>query len=202
MRALSALTAFLAVPVFAQVPVAKATVHTADWAVEELASDELFAGCSLACALGWEVVASSHLSPQGANRYDADQLDDASAQTAWVEGADGPGVGESVVFRLIGDPEHDVGAVGLWGLRVVNGYGKSEAAWRENGRVRTALLLVNGWPAARIELADTMLMQSVSLPDGPLVRAGDVVTLVVTDVYPGDLYEDLAISEIILDGAH
>ncbi len=200
MRAL--LVLLLAGPAWAQVPVAEATVLDAEWAVEELASGELFAGCSLGCALGWETTASSHLPPQGANRYDVDQLDDASAQTAWVEGAEGPGIGESLVFRLIGDPEHDVGSVGLWGFRVVNGYGKSEAAWRDNGRVRTALLLVNGRPVAHIELADTRLMQSVSLPDGPQVRAGDVVTLVVTGVYPGDRYEDLALSEIVLDGAH
>ena len=202
MRALLALAALLAGPASAQVPVADAVVYDAEGAVADLASGEAFAGCSLGCALGWDVEASSHLPAQGANRYDVRQLDDGSATTAWVEGADGDGVGEALVFRLVGDPDHDVGAVDLSGFRVVNGYGKSAAAWRENGRVRTALVLVNGRPVAHARLADSMRLQWVSLPEPPEVRADDVVTLVVTGVYPGERYDDLAVSEIVLDGAH
>ena len=189
-------------PAVAQVPTVKATTYDAGWEADELAPDVVFAGCSLACALGWETTASSYLPPQGGNRYDVGQIEDGSPRTAWVEGAPGDGVGESLVFRLFGDPDHDVGAVGLWGLRIVNGYAKSEATWRENGRVRSALLLVGGRPVARIELADTMRAQAVALPEGPEVRAGDVVTLVVTGVYPGSRYDDLAVSEVVLDGAH
>ena len=201
-RALPALVLCLAAPVVAQVPVAEATVYDAEWATEELASDEVFAGCSLGCALGWDLEASSSLATQGGNRYDASQLEDASARTAWVEGAEGPGVGEALTFRLLGDPQHDLGAVPLSGLRVVNGYAKSEAAWRENGRVRTAVLLVNGRAVARVELADTRLMQSVVLPQPVQVAAGDLVTFVIAAVYPGERYDDTALSEIVLDGAH
>ena len=201
-RALPALVLCLAASAAAQVPAADVTVYDAEWATEGLESGEVFAGCSLGCALGWEVVASSSLPAQGGNRYDASQLDDGSARTAWVEGADGPGIGEALTFRLVGDPDHDVGAVAFSGFRVVNGYAKSEDVWRKNGRVRTVVVLVNGRSVGRAELADTMGLQWVALAGSPQVVAGDVVTLVVAAVYPGERYDDTAISEIVLDGAH
>ena len=201
-RVLLALASVLSAAAAAQVPAAEVTVYDAEWATEGMESGEVFAGCSLGCALGWEIVASSSLPAQGGNRYDVSQLDDASARTAWVEGADGSGVGEALTFRLVGDPDHDVGAVAFSGFRVVNGYAKSEDVWRKNGRVRAVVVLVNGRSVGRAELADTMSLQWVALADAPQVVAGDVVTLVLASVYPGERYDDTALSEVVLDGAH
>lgn len=125
-------------------------------------------------------------------------------RTAWVEGVDGDGVGETLTFRLEGDPEaeHALRDVPFRGLSLVNGYAKSESTWQANGRVREALLRVDGAPVYRLRFVDSPLPQGVSFPEAVPVRPGDLIALDVLAVYPGDRYSDTAISEIVLDGAH
>lgn len=198
---------FLTASASAQVPLVEAHAMADDFAEAMLEGDELFAGCSLACAYGWQTVASSHLEAQGDNRYDAGQLEDYTARTAWVEGVEGDGIGERLTYTIIATGE-DVEAdaegrpVSFWGLDLVNGYAKDEATWAANGRVRELLLSINGAPAARIALVDTRLPQSVQLPDGLEVAPGDEVMLEIRAVYPGERYADTAISELVLNGAH
>ncbi|HYE95039.1 MAG TPA: hypothetical protein VD962_02420 [Rubricoccaceae bacterium] len=170
---------------------------------------ELFMGCSLACAYGWTTTASSALAPQRNNRYDAGRLEDGTATTAWVEGADGDGVGERLIFTLQASGEDAEEAppnpdqpVPFWGIDVVNGYAKDEATWRANGRVGEFLMRINGQPVQRIRLADSMLPQSVPLSGELHVKPGDVIELEITAVYPGQRFHDTALSEIVLHGAH
>jgi hypothetical protein len=194
----------------AQVPLVEATVDEAfGAAMLEESEGELFAGCSLGCAYGWTTEASSHLAPQGDNAYDVTKLEDFSARTAWVEGAEGDGIGERLVFTIQpnepgAETEEDVGnrPVPFWGLDLVNGYAKDEATWRRNGRVRELLLSINGAPAARLLLQDSRLPQSASLPPGLEVGPGDVVALEIRAVYPGERYRDTALTELVLHGAH
>jgi len=173
--------------------------------ISELAGDEgseRFLGCSLACAFGWQVAASSSLAPQGANHYDAGKLDDGEFTTAWVEGATGQGIGEWVEFRLDGEARGtDQGAVPFWGVALVNGYAKSETAWRRNGRVQELELAVRGTPVARLRLADSRESQFFSLRDLD-VRPGDRVRFTIRAVYPGSDHDDVALTELILHGAH
>lgn len=174
-----------------------------DFAAAMLDGEALFAGCSLGCAYGWETAASSHLAPQGANTYGAAMLEDFSPRTAWVEGAEGDGVGEWLAFTIL--PPDGEGAgdpVPFWGIDVVNGYAKTEATWEANGRVQELLLTVNDVPVALLQLLDVRLPQSVELPEGLMVGPGDVVALEVRAVYPGTRYADTAITEIALHGAH
>jgi hypothetical protein len=195
----------------AQVPLVEAVVDEA-FGAAILEEDEgmLFGGCSLGCAYGWTTVASSALAPQGENRYDVAMLEDGSARTAWVEGVEGDGVGERLLFTIQPNPDSDGGGeeagagqpVPFWGIDAVNGYAKDEATWRRNGRVRELLLSINDRPAARLVLQDSRLPQSVSLPPGLEVAPGDVVALEIRAVYPGERYADTALTELVLHGAH
>jgi hypothetical protein len=194
----------------AQVPSVEAVVDE-QFGEATLREDEgsLFQGCSLGCAYGWTTAASSHLAPQGGNTYDVAMLEDGSARTAWVEGAEGDGGGERLVFTIQpnepgaeGEENPGGGPVPFWGIALINGYAKDEATWRRNGRVRELLLSINGAPAARIALRDSHLPQSVSLPPGLEVGPGDVVTLEIRAVYPGERDPDTAITELVLHGAH
>ena len=56
--------------------------------------------CSLGCAIGWVVEASSSLDSDKGNQYDAKKLDDANYKTAWIEGKSDYGIGEYVIFRF------------------------------------------------------------------------------------------------------
>ncbi|MEM8557548.1 MAG: hypothetical protein AAGG50_06975 [Bacteroidota bacterium] len=161
-----------------------------------------FNGCSLLCAFGWQTEASSTLAPQGRNRYDVSQAEDGDPDTAWVEGVDGSGIGERLTFVLgAGEDLPDDFVTSFWGVRLFNGYGKSERAWEANGRVRYLDVLVNGEPFIVIEVHDLMMVQEATW-EGMDVRPGDRIELVIADVYPGARYEDTALTEVLLMGAH
>lgn len=165
--------------------------------------EDYLSGCSLLCAIGWTTTASSVLAPQGANRYAAEEAEDGDLRSAWVEGADGPGLGEHLTMTL-GHPDEDLPddfVTSLWGLRAVTGYAKSAQTWAANGRVRHLEVRVNGRPVTVVALNDTAMLQEATW-DGVEVRAGDRIDLVVRSVYPGSRYDDTALSEVLLLGAH
>lgn len=191
-----------AAPAAAQPPVVEAEIEADLYARETMANDELFLGCSLGCAYGWTTAASSHLAPQGAHAYDAERLYDGSARTAWVEGAEGDGVGERLTFTILPEGDADGRPVPLWGLDLVNGYAKSEPTWAANGRLRELAMAINGEPVRVIRLQDSAEIQTVDLGEGLLVGPGDVIELEIRAVYPGARYRDTALSELVWHGAH
>lgn len=162
--------------------------------------DQLSAGCSLGCAIGWSYQTSTTLAASGAIRYGAINLGDASLSTAWVEGAPGYGVGEAITIIFGALPELGEG-VGFRGLEIVNGYAKNEKTWRENSRVKRLSVALNGRFLFELDLADTRAPQAFSFKD-IIIRSGDRVKLTILDVYRGEKFADTAISEINLYGAH
>jgi hypothetical protein len=184
-----------------ELPLTTAEVWAADELAEPMLEGEVFAGCSLGCALGWTTTVSSFLPRQGSNSYDVVRIEDGRAGTAWVEGVEGDGAGERVTFTL--DPEGlpRGESVPLWGFEVVNGYARDERTWRNNGRVREMVLHVDGRPVRRIVLHDTMRPQHITF-DGVPVRAGSAITLEIRYVYRGERFADTAISELVPQGAH
>jgi len=160
-----------------------------------------YAPCSLGCAIGWETTASSHLPPQGRNRYDAKRIDDGLVNTAWVEGRPGHGIGETVTYTftpaLFGEREK----INFSGFYVINGYCKNPKTWRENSRVKRVLISYNNQPLCEAILHDSMNVQFIHLKTVWL-RPGDIVTVTILAVYPGDKYQDTAISEMVPLGAH
>ena len=61
---------------------------------------------------------------------------------------------------------------------------------------------INGAPVCYIRLKDNMYIQDVLFTSPYFVSEGDVIRLTITDVYPGEIYSDTCISEIVLKGAH
>jgi hypothetical protein len=88
------------------------------------------------------------------------------------------------------------------GIRLTNGYTRSEAAWRENGRVRTLRVEWNGTPQQIIDLQDSMYPQHARFNPSIHIKQGDRLRFVITAVYPGSKYSDTAISDMTLSGAH
>jgi len=197
-RTLLAAIALLAQPLSASQVVLQPEIRT----IESVADyeNELDVACSLGCAIGWTYRASSTLPASGGNRYGAFNLGDASLSTAWIEGAPGHGVGESITITFGALPEANHG-VGFRGLEIVNGYAKNPKTWRENSRVKRLSVAHNGRFVFELALADTVAPQAFHFQD-IRIRPGDRVTLTLLDVYPGDKFGDTAISEINLYGAH
>ena len=153
--------------------------------------------CNLYCAAGPTLTVSKHLAPQGRVRYDAARLDDGHPTTAWVA-ADG--VGEWFEFEFKpGEGQSLHGRIGVNEVYILNGYAKSPSHWREHSRVKDLDLLIDGALRAHIALADDSKPQLVSLPDIPL-HPNLKLRFVVRSVYPGVRYQELAVSEVRLDG--
>ncbi len=176
-------------------------------------------GCSSWCgAYGFEqeAEASSELaSAQG--RYAAENILIQDRRGAWAEGAEGPGIGESLIYRqsctygtdnkweaLTYDNREPVqdGFMRYSEICIVNGYAKTQSTWEENGRIKRLLLYVENRPYAYLELADTMQPQYFKLPkDDIKVLNGGMLEarFEILEVYPGSVYEDTCLTGLIME---
>jgi hypothetical protein len=152
--------------------------------------------------LGWSdsyridsVFASSTLPSQGKTTYGAEHVIDFKP-TAWVEAAPGLGEGESISFqyeKLSADEP-------ITTIIIYNGFQKSESLYKKNSRVNVVRLHVNGVPAYDLQLKDTMKGQSFSVAITPKDDFPVIITLQIMSVFPGEQYQDTAITEIQFDG--
>ena len=82
-----------------------------------------------------------------------------------------------------------------------NGYLKNIELWRKYSRVKELKLIINGEPTAILELENITNAQSFNID---AVRATCeqelVITLEIMDIFKGDKYDDVAISEINFSG--
>ena len=79
--------------------------------------------------------ASSTLANQGSKTYGVANLTDGKLDTAWCEGKEGSGVGESLQVTVLPDPSKQRG--GLWAFAVSPGYASSAKSWTSNGRAKS-----------------------------------------------------------------
>lgn len=133
---------------------------------------------------------TSRLLPQSGNSYEPGNMFDGDTSTAWVEGVDGQGVGETITLW-----SRERMAFNEISLR--NGYTKSTGTYFKNSRVRRVLITTSEGDAMEVNLSDTGEWQTI---DG-LAQFGSVtwIALTIDAVFPGDKYEDTAISEIYFD---
>jgi hypothetical protein len=79
-------------------------------------------------------------------------------------------------------------------IRLVNGYAKSEALYRANQRVRTLRIVFSNGEEQRASLAERAEIQRVAL-ERP---ASSLLRIVLAEVWPGEKYKDLCLSEVDL----
>lgn len=142
------------------------------------------------------VAASSTLKSDGRNTYDPKNAHDFNLETAWVEGKNDQGIGESIAF--IFSKNFDVHAdLGVTGFRIANGYVKTKKLWEANSRVKKLKLYVNRKPYAVITLDDFYGFQTVRFNEIKLSRDIDTTfRFEILEVYPGKKYTDTSISQI------
>jgi len=173
-----------------------ASGSAADWALED---DYSYRYASWACM------------------YSAASLADDNPRTAWIEGVEGPGVGEVVIARV----------PAARGLGIRSGFQRSPELFARNARprrVRVWLLAAASMDASEldeiyedvralasieVELADRMGWQPLPLPSAhaePTARPGRAsdkagrtawfVAVQILSAYPGSRWEDCCISDI------
>lgn len=179
-----------------------ADLDTLTTELDEKAEVEHMSGwCSLGCAMGWHVDASSYLLSQGDNHYDPSKFDDEVYTTAWVEGVEGYGIGEYMLLIFTKEDFHGMDSINLWGFHIVNGYCKSKVTWEANSRVKLLKIYHNDKPLFFINLHDSMYVQAVGF-DQIWLKPDDEIKAEIIEIYPGTRYEDTAITEFIPLGAH
>lgn len=152
------------------------------------------------------VWASSVLPDQAGNSYSAAMAFDGDRQTAWVEGAEGSGTGETLTVEFEGE-------VVLDGFVLIPGYVKNGTIFAKNAVPRDIALRIDGETvdiytlrydmkrALRHEHPDCYHSEAdVNVETLRVVifrepKRGRRVTLGVKNAFAGSQYEDLAISE-------
>lgn len=133
------------------------------------------------------VSASSYLSEKTI-KHVPDRIMDDDVTTAWVEGVDGNGEGESVTFTF-GDSNS------VSGIRIWNGYQKSEDLYYKNARPSELELEFSDGSTERISLQDRS-DGAQRFEFAPHVTS--YVKIKILSVYGGNKYEDTVISEVEL----
>ena len=144
------------------------------------------------------VATSSELPPANGKYYGGFNLIDGQYETAWVEGVDGVGIGESITLHL--DKEQQV-----YGIQLFNGYLADGDLHEKNGKVTEVRVDFGGGNIVErqtfgfggADMSGSYLVSNnlnkIEL-DEPVVT--DTITITITDAEPGYKYDDTCISEI------
>ena len=122
-----------------------------------------------------------------ANTYYASNAIDGKRTTAWIEGADGPGIGEWIRFDF--DREITLHRI-LW----QPGYFKSPAIWNQNNRLATVSAQFSDGTSRELKFADRMDSQKM---DVGAVRTRWVKFVITAVHYGSD--PDTAVSEVAFE---
>lgn len=133
----------------------------------------------------YDVYASSVL-VEPACTHSADRIIDGQMRTAWVEGAEGQGYGESVTIEF-----DSICAVSQ--ISIASGYQLDETRYTINSRPKQLELIFSNGDSVILSLEDTMGIQNFTFIE-PVET--EFVTFVILDVYPGSLCEDTCITDV------
>ena len=167
--------------------------------------DVIFGGCSWYCGKAQEdVTGTSQLPSNKKYTYPPKNAGDLDYQTAWVEGKNSYGVGESLTYHF------ESGSPRITKIIIANGYVKSEKTWRENLRVKKLNVYYNNLLQYQLNLKNSYTEQSFSVkpignhPKNVSIYKKELsqweLRFEIVEVYKGSKYKDTAISEIYFDG--
>ena len=133
------------------------------------------------------ITASSWLSEPNLDLYHTpERTADGSLSTAWVEGINGHGIGESISFEF--DQIYLIS-----GIHINAGYQKSAELYEMNNRPATLTVTFSDGTGRTLSLQDVNGSQDIPFPLPVETRS---VKLTIDSVYAGTTYEDTVISEI------
>lgn len=151
-----------------------------------------------------EVAASSYLKSQSPTIYEPKNVHDLNYKSAWVEGVPGYGIGEFLIYTF------EAQSALITEIIVVNGYVKSEAAYRNNSRVKKLKVYLNEKPYAILNIEDKIANQGFKVDpigysdredlDALKTKPNWTLKFEILEVYEGLKYDDTAVSEIYFDG--
>jgi hypothetical protein len=151
-----------------------------------------------------EPKASNNLVANSSSNYVIENIHDWNLNTAWVVGKDNYGIGEYACFTL--PYGNSILQYKGW-FMMFNGYCKSLNTWQNNSRVKLFAFYYNDKLICNIELLDTWHVQIFDISsyvksnryDNGTLKDGDTFKFVILDVYKGDKYKEVAITELLME---
>ena len=104
----------------------------------------------------------------------------------WAEGVEGNGVNEWLKFDF-------TFPINITSIRIWNGFNKSQALYKANGRVKKALITTSNGEEKTVVLSDLIEEQSIPVS---FSRSFTWIKLTILEVYPGLKYKDTCISNV------
>lgn len=149
--------------------------------------------------------------------YKSANLCDGKAETAWVEGVKGNGIGEWIKIAIdaySSFSEVTTTPFSIFEIAILPGYAKSQKTWVENNRVKKLQVIIhspspsypkeNEWIAFQLDLKDKNDLQVFKIPNDKTPVNFDPmkheIWLRIMDVYKGTKYDDTCISEFVAVG--
>lgn len=141
-------------------------------------------------AFSW-ISSSSSLGSQGKFSYSAELTVDGDFKTAWLEGVEGNGIGEWLMYSS--EQEQLLSSINIF-----NGYLKNNITYTNNGRLKKVSLELSDGTIITKEMPKSSFAES---KEGFKISLGEpvkttFVKLTILDVYPGAYYKDTGISGI------
>jgi len=134
------------------------------------------------------IVGTSYLANDAADCSPASAID-GDIGTAWVEGVDGPGIGESLTLN-IGIPAE------LWNIGLLAGYFASPELLAANNRLKKVQITLSDGTSITEEFEDSSTTRVVHFDD---IHVVEWIRLTILEVYPGTRWDDTAISELAVN---
>lgn len=118
--------------------------------------------------------------------HSPERLTDGDISTAWVEGVDGQGIGQTVKFSF--DRSYY-----LKGITIRAGYQKNEDVYAKNSRPKDVTITYSDGSSEQHTLQDINDVQEIILTSN---LATDSISVTIESVYAGNKYEDTVITEV------
>ena len=166
-------------------------------------------GCSWYCGAPPIRLSATSSFRDGMYSYSPDNAHDAKKDTVWVEGAEGNGIGERIIFTFdLSDRERypesyadNYPQLGIDRVSIINGFARTEDLWKANGRVQKLKVYFDGRYRGAITLEDTAEPRWYDLPKiGFEPGRSHEVVFEIAEIYPGTKYEDTAIADFFFSG--
>ena len=108
---------------------------------------------------------------------------------AWAEGVEGNGVNEWLKFDF-------AFPINITSIRIWNGFNKSQALYKANGRVKKVLITTSNGEEKTVILSDKFEEQSIPVS---FSQSFTWLKLTILEVYPGLKYKDTCISSVTFE---
>ena len=116
-------------------------------------------------------------------------MTDNDANTAWVEGAVGDGVGEWILLE--GDSIFDLDTI-----QITNGYTGTDSLYEKNNRIKKLEITADNGQSKVVDLVDGLKEAQNFILNFKDIQS---IKIVILEVYEGSKYEDLCISELLFN---